>query len=175
MLYQAVDEALEDVDADLDAAEAHGIAVGMLVTNAQVDAGDWLHEVLGDAVGASRSSESLLLDMFEKTQECLAGALDEFNFDLLLPDDAEPLFEQVEALVSWCRGFLFGLGYAQSADAFSKDLAEIIRDITEFTKIDSATVAEDEADALMEVREYIRAAVFTIRDYFHVPPIEQIH
>jgi yecA family protein len=165
MIYQEISEILLQQNADIEAAEAHGIAVGMLSVEARADAGNWLQEILPDLTFSS-DSEAALLDLFEQTRQALNADLETFEFELLLPGDDEPLFEQVEALRLWCQGFLFGIGYTQSSVDWPGEVGEVMRDIIELTKIDSATEDEDDANALMEICEYLRAAVFTVRDYF---------
>lgn len=165
-MYQAVNAVLEQQDADVGAAEAHGIAVGMLSVEARVDADNWLQELLTDNHTIVDEDKTLLLSLFERTRELLTTETDEFAFDLFLPDDDESLADQAEALRSWCQGFLFGVGYAQSAGNWPGESGEIMRDIVELTKIDSDVDGEDDANALMEIREYLRAAVYNVRDYF---------
>ncbi|MGZ4959401.1 MAG: UPF0149 family protein [Methylomonas sp.] len=172
-MYQAINAILERQDSDVGAAEAHGIAVGMLSVEAQTDAADWLQELMNDSVSILDADRSLLLGLFEQTRQLLDAETDEFAFDLFLPDDDQPLYEQVEALRSWCQGFLFGVGYAQSTGEWPDDTGEVMRDIIELTKMDNDAEGEDDANALMEIREYLRAAVFTVRDYFLEPGAEQ--
>lgn len=165
-MYQSVNTILERQDADLGAAEAHGIAVGMLTVEPKVDVGDWLREVISDSSIILDEDRHLLLELFEQTRQLLDTETDEFAFDLFLPDDAEPLYEQVEALRYWCQGFLFGVGYARSTGDWVGDTGEVMRDIIELTKMDNDAEGEDDANALMEIREYLRASVFIVRDYF---------
>lgn len=165
-MYQAVNAILAQQDADIDAAEAHGIAVGMLSVEALADADSWLQELIADSQVIVDADKTLLLGLFEQTRQLLDNEADEFAFDLFLPDDEEPLYEQVEALRSWCQGFLFGVGYAKSAGDWPGETGEVMRDIIELTKIDNDVEGEDDANALMEIREYLRAAVFIVRDHF---------
>ena len=165
-MYQAVNEILDQMDAGIGAAEAHGIAVGMLSVEARADAGNWLRELVNDGNNILEEDEVLLLELFEQSRQVLNDGADEFDFDLFLPDDDESLSEQAEALRCWCQGFLFGVGYVQSVGEWSGEVGEIMRDMIELTKIDSDLEDEDDENALMEIREYVRAAVFTVRDYF---------
>ena len=104
----------------------------------------------------------LLVRLFEETRRLLAS--DEFEFDLLLPEDDAPLSDQVEALKSWCRGFLFGVGSGAAATNWSNDVREILKDITEFTKLDANAEGEEDERALGEITEYLRPAVLLLRD-----------
>lgn len=165
MAYQTVKAILEKHDADMGAAEAHGIAAGMLCVALRADADSWLDEILQDAHGLPGDDQALLLALFDRTRELLDPDTGEFAFDLFLPDD-DALTERVEALRTWCQGFLFGVGYQQGAGDWPGDTGEIMRDLIEFTKIDSNVDGEDDEHALMQIHEYIRAAVMTVRDAF---------
>ena len=166
MTYRLLDAVLQQYDADIGAAEAHGIATGMLCVEIRADIENWLREIFADEQQLLDEDKSLLHGVFEKTQLLLENQNDEFGFDLLMPEDDDPLDEQVEALRSWCQGFLFGVGYAQTGADWPGDTAEVMRDMIELTKIDSDVGDDEDENALFEIREYVRAAVFTLRDQF---------
>ncbi|MCQ8117729.1 UPF0149 family protein [Methylomonas rosea] len=166
MTYRSVEAILEQQDADLGAAEAHGIATGMLCVEIRADAENWLRELIDDEQQLIDEDKALLHGVFEKTRVLLENQNEDFAFDLLMPDDDDPLDEQVEALRCWCQGFLFGVGYAQTGADWPGDTAEVMRDMIELTKIDTDVGDEEDENALVELREYVRAAVFTVRDQF---------
>lgn len=173
--YQEVDEIFEKLDADYSAAEAHGIAVGMLCVELRADIDNWLQPLLIDKTTLDEEDWTVLSDLYQETQLLLSGDEHDFSFDLLLPDDDEPLFEQIEALRDWCQGFLLGIGYSQSSANWPTEVREVILDVIEFTKLESQSMDEEEANALMEVHEYIRIGVLTVRDYFLVNDDTQQH
>lgn len=175
-MYQTINNILEQENLDSSAAEAHGIAVGMLILESKATASIWL-DVLGIDPQKNASYQNTLVDLFENTRLALYNEFNEFAFDLFLPDDEEPLSEQIESLKFWCVGFLSGLGITNPSINFSTEISEIITDIIEISKIDSNITEEKEEDAneLMEIHEYLRAVIFTIRDYFVETTIEQIH
>ena len=176
MTYQIITEVLTNLDAGLEAAEAHGLAVGMLTVAIQADADNWLNVLLNDNTAIPEQAETALLDLFEKTRKELDDGMDEFAFDLLLPEDDAALYEQIEALRCWCEGFLYGVGYTQSSSNWGGELAEIMLDIVELTKIDSdIDENEEDANALMELHEYLRTAVLTVKDNFLETRQDQIH
>lgn len=174
-MYQAVSTVLEKYDADMGAAEAHGIAVGMLCVELKADVQNWLHELFVEESDLTVEDKTIMVDLFERSRELLDPETEEFSFDLLLPDDDESLSEQVEALRVWCQGFLFGVGYAQTSGEWPGDSAEVMRDLIELTKIDSDVDGEEDEDALIEVHEYLRAAVLTVRDQFAESKHTSIH
>ncbi len=174
-MYQAVNAILEKYDADVRAAEAHGVAVGMLCVELKACAANWLHQLFADEQALPDDDKSLLLNLFERTRDLLEPETEEFTFDLFLPDDDEPLNEQVEALRSWCEGFLFGIGYAQSNVDWPGDSAEIMRDMIELTKIDTDVAGEEDEAAFVEIHEYVRTAVLTVRDVFQEDKDAPLH
>jgi hypothetical protein len=162
MAYKACNAIFVQIDAELSAAEAHGMATGMLCANEQTESAAWLAELLHNANPVINENKILLTRLFEETRRLLAS--DEFEFDLFLPEDDTSLVEQVEALKSWCRGFLFGVGSGASALSWSKDAREILKDITEFTKLDVNVEGEEDERAFVEITEYLRSAVLLLRD-----------
>lgn len=163
MAYPIINAILIENETDYSAAEAHGMATGMLCVNNKTDSDYWLTELLPENTDITNEQKSLLIRLYEETRRLLAG--DDFEFDLFLPDDEAPLSERIVALKSWCQGFLFGVGYMWSKPEFSKDANEILKDIAEFTKLDAETEDENEEDevALMELTEYLRSAVLLLR------------
>lgn len=164
MAYPIINAILVKTAADFSAAEAHGMATGLLCANDETDSHYWLNELLHNSPTIADEQQQLLIKLFEETRRLLAG--DEFEFDLFLPDDNTPLNEQIIALRSWCQGFLFGIGTASTKSNYSKDAVDILKDITEFTKLDADADDEHEEDsvALMELTEYLRTAVLLLRD-----------
>ncbi len=165
-MYQAVNAILEKHDADVGAAEAHGIATGMLCIELKVNGANWLHELFGDEQSLADEDKSLLLNLFEQTRQLLDSETEEFVFDLFLPGEDEDLSVQAEALRCWCQGFLFGVGHSQTGSEWPGDSGEVMQDMIELTKIDSDVEGEDDENALMEIHEYLRAAVLMVRDQF---------
>jgi uncharacterized protein YgfB (UPF0149 family) len=167
MSYTTIDTVLGQYDAELSAAEAHGMASGLLTVNPNFGGEQWLNELLRDTVPLSNEHHAEFIGLFEDTQDVLLN--DEFEFDLFLPDDEEAtLIERVEALRQWCKGFLFGVGFANTATTFSPQTQEILKDVAEMTKLDTdIELDDDEAENdFMELTEYLRAAVLALRDNF---------
>ena len=162
MAYNACNAIIEQIDAELSAAEAHGMAAGILCVNELTEPKFWLAELLQDNHSVINENEYVLIRLFEETRRLLGS--DEFEFDLFLPDEDASLTEQVEALKNWCRGFLFGVGARTSSSKYSKDVREILKDIAEFTKLDANANGEEDERALMEITEYLRSAVLLLRD-----------
>lgn len=162
MPYSTINKLLKPNTPNLTAAEAHGMAAGLLCSNPKATSAYWLDELQDQDHPASAETSQLLVRLFEETRRLLAS--DAFEFDLLLPDDDTELSERLSALKNWCLGFLYGVGCGQANPAFSKDAQEILKDITEFTKLDTQAEGEEDEAAFVEITEYLRSAVMLLRD-----------
>ena len=167
MSYETIDAILVQYDSDLSAAHAHGMASGLLAVNGKFKNENWLRELLQDTPSVSSEHQVELLGLFDDIQDVLID--NEFEFDLFLPDEEESdLLERVDGLREWCRGFLFGVGFANTKTNFSQQIQEILKDVSEITKLDTdiEIVDEDAENDFMELTEYLRAAVLALRDEF---------
>ena len=163
MAYPIVNAILIQIDADLSASEAHGMATGMLCVNAGTTVEYWLSELLHDGNVLTDADKPILVRLFDETRRLLAS--NEFEFDLFLPDDDMPLSSRVIALTRWCQGFLYGIGAAvRAASGVSEEAREILKDISEFTKLDTDAEGEEDENAFIEITEYLRPAVLLLRD-----------
>lgn len=168
MAYQTINSIFHKNETDLTASEAHGLATGMLCIENSLEVANWLTELFPEEIILIDDDKTMLVALFEQTRKLLGDADNSFSFDLFLPGDDEPLDQQLEAFRFWCEGFLFGIGYTRSASQWPGETGEIMKDIVEFTKMDVAVEEEMEEDkqALMEIQEYLRIAVITVRDQF---------
>jgi len=167
MSYATIDAILVQYDGELSAAEAHGMASGLLAVNGKFSGENWLNELLQNTPPTSDEHKAELIGLFDDTQDLLIE--DEFEFDLFLPDDEDSsLLERVDGLRQWCKGFLLGVGFANIAPKFSQQTQEILKDVAEITKLDTDIELEDEEaeNDFMELTEYLRAAVLALRDDF---------
>jgi uncharacterized protein YgfB (UPF0149 family) len=165
--YDLLSDALAGAGAVVALPELHGGVCGAMCAGGAPAARRWLAAWLDDEqVDAARGGIAGELDRLVDTT---AGMLEdpELKFEPLLPSDDAPLAEQVEALASFCQGFLSGVGSTVSAGARRPEaadpLGEILRD---FTEIGRAGLSEDEAAgrdqpdfALAQIHEYVRVSV----------------
>ena len=163
MTYRIIDSIISRSDKAENAAEAHGMATGMLCVDNRVESVAWLTELFPEISEITWEERNSLTSIFTRSQELLGN--DSFEFDLFLPGDDFGLQEQTEALRSWCTGFLFGVGYAGSNAEWPGESGEILQDIIQFTKMDS-DIEEDEDDenSFVEIHEYIRTGVLLIQE-----------
>lgn len=165
MTYTAIDTIFRHHGGALNAAEAHGIATGMLCVDLRGDVTAWLQEVVRDAEALDDEPRNLLSGLFENARRLLQE--DDYRFDLFLPDEDAELQQRAEALRDWCQGFLFGIGYTRSNGDWPGECGEILRDIVEFTRLDTEAEGEEDENALMQIQEYIRTAVLLLRHEFN--------
>lgn len=165
--YAELQRLLTECRAVTEPAEAHGTLTGALCANGQYALADWVNEVLPEGVDQSVALAALG-DLYQVTANALAGQL--MEFDLLLPDDAQPIEARTEALTLWCNGFLYGLGTGGAADLqrMPGDAGEIIRDLSQITQagVDTTEDAEANESALADLVEFARVGVQLVYEHF---------
>ncbi len=114
-------------------------------------------------------THQVLQDLFTASGKQLDEFL--FEFQLILPPDAEVLPLRAEALTLWCQGYLTGLKLAevQLVGRSAGDVTEAINDIIEIAKMNYEEVSASEEDeaAYMELVEYVRMAAVLIYQEMH--------
>ena len=171
--YNEVAAALAGVEARLSAAEAQGMLCGLFCAPQTPEAAAWIAQVLdGLAPRGEPAREVLeaLSQLYEDTRDRLEN--DSLEFELLLPDDAQPIGERATALGEWCEGFLFGLGLAGSHDPakLPREANEVVNDLTEIARVDAAAEADEDSEiAYTELVEYLRAATLLVREHTALP------
>ena len=161
--YAEIQRHLSESRALTDAAEAHGTLSGALCAAGNYRLEDWLAEILPeDALGGD--ADGLLHSLYESTRAALTGTL--MQFELLLPDDTEPLAQRTLALTLWCNGFVYGLGVsgADDPEKLPGDAGEIVRDLSQIMRagVDETDGPEANEGALTELIEFVRVGVQVI-------------
>ena len=161
--YTDIQRHLSESRALTDAAEAHGTLSGALCAAGSYRLEDWLAEILPeDALGDS--ADELLQALYESTRAALTGTL--MQFELVLPDDSQPLAQRTEALTLWCNGFIYGLGMSGANDPqkLPRDAGEIVRDLRQIMRagVDESDGPEANESALTELIEFVRVGVQVI-------------
>jgi uncharacterized protein YgfB (UPF0149 family) len=146
--YTEIQRVLAEERSLADAAEAHGTLAGCLCAAIGYRFEDWLLEILPEGQAHPMAKE--------------------MEFELLLPQDEEPLDARTEALAQWCQGFLYGLGTSvvQDESGLPGDIGEIVRDLTEITHVAVDTAQSDESNesAYAELVEFVRIGVQLVFD-----------
>ncbi len=176
-----LEELLYRIDANMGAADAHGALCGMFCARGTIELSEWVDHVIGE----QEQGNELLHDVVHKMSDLHQSTLEMMNdptgdFKLLLMDDDDPLPERVEALASWCQGFIYGLaaGGIQEGSELPEDTAELLKDMVEISRaghdVDDAGVEEsddnDDEAAYMEIEEYVRMGVLLI--YEELQPLQ---
>ena len=168
-----LNESLRQLNAPMDIYEAHGCLCGMISVVHDIDVAEWLAQVT-DGLDTNnltvRDVHSGLVNLFEQTRTILEDNM--MGFQLLLPDDEEPLQDRTDALADWCQGFLFGMGVAGFGETggLSEEVHEILRDISEIGKLAHGDEDDDENEnSYMELVEYIRVGVLLVHGELNAP------
>ena len=171
-----LDIALQDADADYNAAEAQAIACGLLVVNIASDKLQWVQLIFGDIDAENTKQHKAIKlsgDLFDATKEQLQDS--ELGFDLLLPEEDESLHARVTALQQWCAGFVLGTAMAGVKDStkLPEDSRELLADITEIGTVGEFDLDnEDESEeAFAEINEYVRMGILLINE--ELQPLKQ--
>lgn len=165
--YLALSHDLQQMNALLSVAEAHGILCGLLCTSRMDFEQTWLTHIVGDHSDDNNSQSECVQNLSRLKRETLQQLHDEdFEFDLLLPDDDYPLEERLGALGEWCEGFLFGVGltgFAKHEEDMSEESKEFLNDVVKFSKVDHyVDETEENEQAYSQITEYIRVGVLTM-------------
>lgn len=176
--YYSLQQALHLAEAELVAAEAHGVLCGMSCAAGTVSLESWLTQVFEvlDLENANiRAACQLLVGLHENTREQLNDT--EALFELLLPDDETGLVERTNALAEWCHGFVFGLaaGGLKRETQLPADTAELIADIVAISRagLDDSPADDTDEDAYMQLCEYVRMGVLLITE--ELQPVPSTH
>jgi uncharacterized protein YgfB (UPF0149 family) len=181
--YTEIQRVLSDERSMTDAAEAHGTLTGCLCAAIGYRFEDWLHEILPEG-RAHPLATAALREVYLETSGALQSA--EMEFDLLLPEDEASLDTRTVALAQWCQGFLYGLGGGalQDATGLPGEVGEIVRDLSEITRVgvDSDQSLESNESAYAELVEFVRVGVQLVfeelgplRDPPPLPPGAPLH
>lgn len=171
--YRRIEQLAEDYP-DFSAAEMHGALSGMLCADLELECERWLQALFVEEAGALTQTErELLTQLYEATRIDLGSS--DLAFELLLPDDEEPLAGRTQALGHWCQGFLFGLGHCVGEKNLSDESQEVLRDFAEISRIESAGSSDEDEDAYAEIAEYVRMGVQLIRSEFQTLPRPRLH
>jgi uncharacterized protein len=148
----------------LSPAELHGSLCGFLCAGGLPQPGRWLEQLCIDDSGLAADSEPLLEALRRATTLLLDDP--EFRFSPLLPNSDSAMAGRVEALASWCTGFLggYGLHGNETAMVRSAEATDALRDLDRIAHFGYEAGEDDEDEsAFAEILEYVRMAVILLR------------
>lgn len=164
--YGDLAELLNRSGAPLPLAELHGGLCGVICASGHGAAATWLDSMLDDCSGDMDTLSQLatrLGDLGDDTWRALSGLT--LEFFPLLPDDEAGVDQRAEALGLWCHGFLAGLviggvDLAGGPEALSNELAELVRDFAEISRVGADREEIENPDlgdtSLTELIEFVR-------------------
>ena len=161
-MFESLSALLERNNILTSAAEIQGMICGMLGGGMPLECLDWF-EPIADFVNQGeplpKEVESAFKDLFDTT--CQQLVENDFALVLCLPDDAAPINERGQALLSWVHGFMLGFGLHQAdLTGCSDDVKEGLQDFAEIARMDDEMSEDEESEqALFEVMEYVRMTV----------------
>lgn len=164
--YRAFTDSIETLALPISGSELHGVMCGYLCAGDLQKGEAYLRALMNNEKKqmTTRTMALTLFGVYAISQQQLSHF--DFNFQLLLPDDDDPLVERAQAFSEWCEGFtqgmaMAGIGYEQLEDEESQ---EALQHLAEFAQLDyqALDVEEEDEKALMEVCEYARMAVLRI-------------
>jgi len=177
--FDAAQEALEGLGANVDAAEAHGTLCALLLEGG--DLPGWLGHCLDDLpdAGDVLAGERLVLlqELFELTRDQLGS--DELALEILLPDEDEDFALRLLALSNWCQGYLYGFGVLgiDADEALDEDAREGLSDLLEISKLrHDEEASEDAQRQFAEIAEHVRIVALMLNESLNTPdPAPVLH
>lgn len=176
--YTKLENTLDKLDAQLTAAETHGLLTGML-SLAQPMKEEGLRKTLIenlDCVKPTDAQWKILQDVTSQIKNGLNAV--NFDFQILLPKDSAPLANRLDALGYWCRGYLSGLGLVgiTQEDLAKEVIKELVHDLSQIAHISIDTdESEEDEHNYMELVEYVRIAVQNIQQELRTGDRKQLH
>jgi uncharacterized protein YgfB (UPF0149 family) len=159
--YAQIQRLMSECRAVTEPAEAHGSLAGALCATDEYGVEDWLAEILPEGTVPEETAVLSLRGLYEATRAALTDT--QMQFDLLMPDDDEPIERRAEALTLWCNGFVYGLGSGGAPDPerLPGDAGEIVRDLAQIMRagVDEREGIEANELALAELVEFVRVGV----------------
>lgn len=166
--YMNLQELLHNIDAAMEASEAHGALCGILCAQGSADINVWQQHVAGTEAGNNVAIDKVADELQQMYLATIAALNNEVaEFECLLADDDEKLGDRVHSLAWWCQGFLYGLaaGGISKDSKLPEDSAELVADFIEISRVvyDDEDVDSSEAD-YMELVEFVRVGVLLINE-----------
>ncbi len=175
-LYEQLGVVLELAQLDVTASEVHGIVAGAIVNHLKTGKTPDLLKLIEPTADAAQGRFSNLLtlvyEVYRQTSDHLFD--DSTQFDILLPDDDEPIEFRADELASWCKGYVLGLLHndAFSIDQLPSNSPEIVRDFIDISEAAGGLDDEEEEDwALTELHEYVKVGAQLIFEFTYAEKV----
>jgi uncharacterized protein YgfB (UPF0149 family) len=164
--YAPLAASLTPLDLPFSLSQLHGLLCGYVCAANQDRASAFLHTLTSNQKHpVSQETKTQLFALLTFSEHQIQQF--EFEFQFLLPDEHTPLINRAQAFSEWCDGFLQGLHACHIQDKSFKETEtkEALIHFQEFSQLDTdnLSVSEEDEKAFMEVYEYARLAVLSIR------------
>lgn len=170
--YLAISSALEKLETEVTPSEVHGTLCGLLCAKVSATANQWQNALWPHL---ERDENDLIQgEVFEILNQLHDISRLQLNapnceFELLLPDDEDPLDNRVNALGDWCQGFLVGLtlGGVTDFSPLPEDAREVANDMVEIARAGTSydlEGSEEDETAYAELIEYLRVGILLINE-----------
>jgi uncharacterized protein YgfB (UPF0149 family) len=172
--YERIQACLLRLGANIDAAEAHGLACGLLMGNEGFEV--WLRHSFDELPDErdlnARDCLDALRRLYEETRVQLNA--EDFALELLLPGEDEDFSARLMALADWCQGLSYGLGVLgeNRLQRLSDQGRECLNDLLEISKLSHDEEDSEENEGLLaELVEHARlCAIFLNEELNPVTP-----
>ncbi len=164
--YAPLAAALTPLDLPFSLSQLHGLLCGYICAANQDRASTFLHTLTSNHKHpVSQETKTHLFELLTFSEHQIQQF--EFDFQFLLPDEYTSLINRTQAFSEWCDGFLQGLHacHIQAKSFEETETKETLMHFQEFAQLDTdnLSILEEDEKAFMEVYEYARLAVLTIR------------
>ena len=159
-------EAISQAQVRANPFDLHGTLCGILCVRQDQTTDAWIKEITPEVSAEEQEKLATLLELIQQQLDS-----PDLDFRLLLPTDQQSLGKRTEALASWSRGFLYGLGIGGLAKetTLDADAQEFLNDVAKIAKAEhhsSDDTHEDEA-AYCELVEYLRMGLLLVYESLH--------
>lgn len=146
--------------------ELHGLLCGQYCAGMSLARNDWLTmavEHMAISQSLESDAKSTLFQLYDDTLAQLKSEC--YYFQLLLPDDDEPLEQRAQVVGEWCQGFLGGYGLSGRVTGdLSGEATHILQDFVSIAQIEFDDLDESESSEkdFFEICEYLRIAALML-------------
>jgi uncharacterized protein len=173
--YKNFSDDISTLNLSVSSSNLHGVICGYLCAGA-IRGGDAYIRALMAAHPkneTTRTAALALFNLFAITEQQMNRQICEF--ELLLPDEQEPLDLRAKAFSEWCEGYMQGAALVglEQHDFENEETKEALQHISEFANLDYQTIeiSEEDERSFMEVCEYTRVAVMHIHTDLQLNPL----
>ena len=149
---------------DQHASELHGRLVGYLCAVKEQSSQHRRDALYRDWLDGEPAGElKVLLEAAYKNTVDNLGEYSDFDFNLLIPADDQPIGERAMAVSLWCSGFLSGFGESGRTLEHGSDVAEAMTDLGRIAAMTEEVPEGEENEAdLVEIIEFVRISALLV-------------